>query len=175
MTFSAVVNVLASVLALLWFAVISAVVTVTDVRWRRISNRVVLPVLVGLPVLLATPYLCALSSHDTAEMTNKLHALLCGLVGALVIFSTYLLLAVFGGLGGGDVKLASMIGLVLGYFGGWEALWVGTALAWGAAGLWILTHRAVRRGHGASKSRDPPDLPFAPFMIAGAWIVLLFV
>lgn len=68
-----------------------------------------------------------------------------------------------GQLGGDDVKLAGLLGLVLGWFG-WGAavtgLWVGLVLA--LAGLF---YQRVRR-------RTTADLPLGAYLIAGALLVI---
>lgn len=172
MTFAELVNTTSMAIAQLWFAGLSLAVVVSDVGWRRIPNRVVLPALLGLPVLFTAPLVSALLQLAASEVEPRLQKLLHGIEGALVLFAAYLVLACLGGVGGGDVKLAAVLGLVLGYFGGWGAVTVATVLAWSAAGTWIPLSRLVRRrAHGGS--RGPPNLPFAPFLIGGAWVALL--
>jgi len=71
-------------------------------------------------------------------------------------------------LGLGDVKLAGLLGIALGWFG-WRAVLVGTALAFvgcAVAGLWLL---ATKRGKLTSA------VPLGPFMVAGAVAVVLAV
>jgi leader peptidase (prepilin peptidase)/N-methyltransferase len=69
-------------------------------------------------------------------------------------------------LGRGDVTLAGLLGLLLGWFG-WSAVLVGLyaafLLAGVAAGLLLLTRRATRRSR----------IAFGPAMVAGALLVLL--
>lgn len=171
-----VVCLVSSALALLWFAGLSIVVAVTDVRSRRIPNRVVLPALIGMPVVLAVPLLVALMGGSPVDTEAQLRSILDGCLAALALFVGYLLLAMLGGLGGGDVKLAGIIGLLLGYFGGWGAVLLGTLLAWFAVGLGGVACAVLRRAkrvHGPHTSRDPPTIPFAPFLLLGAWISML--
>jgi len=93
---------------------------------------------------------------------NPLTALLGGVVG----FSIFLLAALAqpGGMGGGDVKLAALIGLIVGFP---QALW---ALALGilAGGITaivlLLTHLRGSKSH----------IPYAPFLCFGAMIILLY-
>lgn len=178
-------------LALLWFAGLSITVAISDVRSHRIPNRVVLPALFGLPVLLAAPVIAALIGGSSADAEAQWGPLLEGCLGALVLFVGNLLLGVLGGLGGGDVKLAAVLGMLLGHGGGWDAVLLGTALAWMAAGAWVLVCGGVRRvwrvwrvrrvwhvramwaGQDSRNIHDLQTLPFAPFLLAGAWVVLL--
>lgn len=165
-----------SALALLWFAGLSVTVAVADVRWRRIPNRVVLPALIGMPVVLAVPLLVALVAGTSADTEAQSRSLLDGCLGALALFVGYLMLVLLGGLGCGDVKLAAILGLQLGYFGGWGAVLLGTLLAWvtaGVVGVACAAPQRMKGPHDLHASRDPPTLPFAPFLLGGAWIVLL--
>ena len=83
-------------------------------------------------------------------------------MAALYVF--YFLLRVIrpGGMGGGDVKLAGVIGLALGWLG-WAPLIVGAFAAFVLGGVYgillILLRRAGRRS----------AIPFGPWMILGAW------
>ncbi len=82
-----------------------------------------------------------------------------------MLFALYWLLAIGypGGMGFGDVKLAGVLGMLLGWVG-WAALIVGGFSAFvlgGVVGVLLMLGRRATR-----KSR----IPFGPFMIAGAWI-----
>ena len=85
--------------------------------------------------------------------------------GAAGLFAFYLILALVkpGGMGFGDVKLAAVLGLYLGFLG-WGNLLVGAFAAFlfgGVFGLLLmLAHRAGRK----------TAIPFGPWMIAGAWV-----
>ncbi|MFE7630407.1 prepilin peptidase [Kocuria sp. NPDC057446] len=139
--------------AYLFFAAVAVVLTVIDLRHHLLPNAVVLPAL-GIGFLLLTL---------AAAGENAWGALLRAVLGALVLFGLYLVLALISpaGLGMGDVKLAAVLGLFLG-FQGWGTLFVGAVLAsviGAVAGLAVL---ASRRGGMRS------DVPFGPSMLAGA-------
>ena len=139
--------------AYLFFVAVAVILTVIDLRHHLLPNAVVLPALVFGFVLLAV----------AAVGENAWAALLRAVLGALVLFVLYLVLALISpaGLGMGDVKLAAVLGLFLG-FQGWGALFVGAFLAsiFGAlVGLAMLTSR-----RGGLRS----DVPFGPSMLAGA-------
>lgn len=88
-------------------------------------------------------------------------------LGAAILFGGYLLLrAVFGGVGGGDVKLAAAVGAALAWVG-WRAFVVGTAGAFVLGGIAALAVVCTRRGgrHTA--------IAFGPWMIIGAWVGIL--
>ena len=72
-----------------------------------------------------------------------------------------------GGFGMGDVKLALLLGLFLGYLG-WGELALGAVLAillGGVASILILVF--------TSKGRDA-KFAYGPYLVAGAWIAVLW-
>ena len=69
-------------------------------------------------------------------------------------------------MGGGDVKLAAVIGLVLGWHG-WQALAVGAASAFVLGALHALALMASRRADGSTR------IAFGPWMITGALIGII--
>ncbi|EQM80514.1 prepilin peptidase [Microbacterium maritypicum] len=126
---------------------------VIDVRTHRLPNRIVLPTLASLIGLGAIDALC------TGESGPFLRALL----GMLLLGGFYAVLRVIScaGMGGGDVKLAAVIGLVLGWHG-WQALAVGAAAAFVLGALYALVLILLRRADGSTR------IAFGPWMIAGA-------
>ncbi|MHC5558552.1 prepilin peptidase [Kocuria sp. U4B] len=144
--------------AYLFFAAVAVVLTVIDLRHHLLPNAVVLPALgIGF-VLLA----CAAAGEDAWG------ALVRAVLGAIVLFVLYLVLALISpaGLGMGDVKLAAVLGLFLGYQG-WGALFVGALLAsviGAVVGLAVLASRC-----GGLRS----DVPFGPSMLAGALLAVV--
>lgn len=143
--------------AYFFLAAVAVVLTVIDLRHHLLPNAVVVPAL-GAGLLL----LALASAVDSAW-----DALIRAVLGALVLFVLYLALALISpaGLGMGDVKLAAVLGLFLGYQG-WGALLLGALLAavFGAlAGLVVLV---TRRGGLRS------DVPFGPSMLAGALVAV---
>ena len=74
----------------------------------------------------------------------------------------FLLRAVYPpGMGFGDVKLAGVLGMYLGFLG-WPHVFAGTFAAFLFGGLWSLALLVSRRGTVKS------SIPFGPFMLAGA-------
>jgi leader peptidase (prepilin peptidase)/N-methyltransferase len=70
-------------------------------------------------------------------------------------------------MGLGDVKLAGVLGLFLGYLG-WGQLAAGAAAGFVLGGLFgavLMLLRRARRGSG---------IPFGPWMLVGAWIGIVF-
>lgn len=71
-------------------------------------------------------------------------------------------------MGFGDVKLAGVLGLYLGYLG-WSHIFAGTFVAFLLGGLWSLFILAARRGTLRSA------IPFGPFMLAGAAVAMVLL
>jgi len=143
----------------LCFALASLILTVIDLRRRRLPDRVVIPSLAVTAVLFL---------GDTLLSGDWLR-LLMAFGAALAVFACYLLLALASprGIGGGDVKLAPLIGIMLGFVS-WAAVLVGVFagfLLGGAFGLLLILL-------GGAKRRT--TLPFGPFMLLGAWIGILW-
>jgi leader peptidase (prepilin peptidase)/N-methyltransferase len=144
-------DVLAAYLA---FTAIAVALALIDLDVRRLPDGIVLP---ADPILLA---LLAVAGDG--------HALLRAVIAGAALFAFFYLLAFAspGSMGFGDVKLAGVVGGVLGYLS-WGALLVGAFLGFflGAVVgvLLIATRRAGRKS----------AVPFGPFMLAGAGIAIL--
>ncbi|WP_144711493.1 A24 family peptidase [Curtobacterium pusillum] len=147
------------VLAFLYLMAISVALTMIDLDTHRLPNAVVLP---AYPVMLTLLAAASALSGDWG-------ALLRGVSGMFALAAVYLLLAlaVPGGMGFGDVKLAGVIGLALAYLG-WGPLAVGSFGAFLLGGSFaivlVVTRRAGRRS----------GIPFGPWMVGGAWIGIFF-
>ena len=138
-------------------AVVSAILWVIDVRTHRLPNRVVLPgYAVGIVLLAVAAALAA----DPARLVRAL-------VGMLLLFAGYFALRFASptSLGGGDVKLAGLLGLYLGWLG-WEPLLVATAAAFVIGGVHAVILLARRRGNRRTR------IPFGPALIGGAWVAI---
>lgn len=144
-----------------WLIILTGLIALTiyDLRWMLLPDRIVFPLqaLAGLYVLMHF----ALAKGDW-------HIFLGAVMG--VVFSAglfYLLFQVSGGkwIGGGDVKLAVVLGLVLG--GAVPALlmiFISSILG-SIVGLPLIL---------AKKSKLQSKIPFGPFLITATIIVYLF-
>ena len=123
-----------------WLAVI-------DARTHRLPNRIVLPT---LAVLIALAAVDALATGRSAELVRAL-------LGMLILGAFYAVLRGISraGMGGGDVKLAALIGLVLGWHG-WQALEIGAASAFVLGALYAIVLVALRRAHRRTASPSAP-------------------
>jgi len=138
-------------LRLALYAALFIVVFVIDLETGLIPNRIV------YPASLAVFALSALEP-DIGP--------LWALVGAASGFTLFLLIYILarGGMGGGDVKLAALIGLATGFPTVLVALFV-TFISGGVVAVGLLASGRRRR-------RDA--VPYGPFMVVGACVALLW-
>jgi leader peptidase (prepilin peptidase)/N-methyltransferase len=147
-----------SVLAFGFLGVLGVALGAIDVAVHRLPDRLTLP---SYPVLVVLLGAAALLGHDGG-------ALVRALLAALALSASYLVLALLrpGQLGGGDVKLAGLLGLGLGWLG-WPAVIAGGTLAFLLSAVVSLALLAARR----IKLRDA--ICFGPFMLGGALLAIL--
>lgn len=139
--------------ALAGFAVVGIRLGVVDIRSHLLPNRIILPSYPAAAVLLGV---AAIAAGDFSRLLS-----MAG--GAVVLWVAYFALRFIhpAGMGFGDVKLAGLLGLYLGFISWGHLLW-GTFTAFLLGGLWGVVLLASRRGTLKSA------IPFGPFMIAGA-------
>ncbi|MFJ2541306.1 prepilin peptidase [Microbacterium sp. NPDC087589] len=124
-----------------------------DIRTHRLPNRIVLPTLAALVVLVIAD---AIASGESATMIRAAF-------GMVILGGFYATLRLLSreGMGGGDVKLAAVIGLILGWHS-WQALAVGAASAFVLGALFSISLMMLRRADGSTR------IAFGPWMILGA-------
>lgn len=144
-------------LAYLYLAAITIALALIDIDVHRLPNAIVLPSYIVAGVLLGVASILA----------GDAEAALRALIGMTVLAAAYFLMALAypGGMGLGDVKLAGVLGLYLGY-SGWGALAVGSFGAFILGGVFSIILIATRRATRKS------GIPFGPWMLAGAWVGL---
>lgn len=144
--------------AYLFLGAVCAGVSVVDVTTRRIPNRIVLPAYPVGGLLLGV----------AAASDGAWSALARAALGMAVLGGFYLLLAVAfaGQMGFGDVKLAGLLGLFLG-FAGWPALATGALLASVLALIGLAGRRALRGGSARA------TVAFGPYLCLGALAAVL--
>jgi leader peptidase (prepilin peptidase)/N-methyltransferase len=145
--------------AFLVLAAAGVLLAVIDLEHLLLPNRIIGPTAAAAAALLA---FAAVAGGDG-------HALLRAALGAAVLFVLYLVLALVApsGLGMGDVKLAGVLGLYLGWLG-WGSVLIGTFTGFLLGGLVGVALMAVRRAGRKSA------LAFGPFMLAGAFVAVFF-
>ncbi len=144
----------------LLFAVLAAALVAIDLDVHRLPDMLVLPSYPALMVLLGA----------CSWMIGDWGAWIRALLACVVLLAGYFLLALFspggGGLGLGDVKLAGLIGLALGWLG-WGpvvvALYAGFISGGVLALVMLVTRRVGLKG----------DLAYGPPMLLGAFAGLL--
>ena len=147
--------------ALLAFCAVAVVLSAVDLAENRLPNAVVGA---GIAVVAA---LLVVAAVGAGEWMRVLWALLWA--GGL--FAAFLVLTLISpaAMGMGDVKLAALLGLMLGWFGVWAVL-LGVAMAFVIGGLVAIVALALRR------VTLKGELPFGPSMLGGAILALgLFV
>lgn len=144
--------------AFLHLGAIGVALALIDLDVKRLPNAIVLP---SYPVAAVLLGVAAVAQHD-------LGAYVRALVGMAALFGFYFLLVFIypAGMGFGDVKLAGVLGLYLGWLG-WEEVITGGFLGFlfgGVVGVGLMMARRAGR-----KSQ----IPFGPFMLAGALVAVL--
>ena len=170
--------------ALALFAVWTLVLTTADIRARRLPNHLLLlATCTTVPMLLASATASALASATAGggAAAASVEGAPAGSIMMGMILDTLgpgaaagvLLAALWwwapAGIGGGDVKLAPLIGAVTGFAAGWGGTALALTAAFALAGLWGVLLRLHRpRERGAAER----GVPFAPCLFAGAWGVV---
>lgn len=145
--------------AVLLFLINAVRLATIDVRTHRLPNRIMGPWFLATLGLLGGASLLAGEPGLLVRM----------LLGGALLFAGYLALhlAAPGGMGMGDVKLAAIIGLYLGFMS-WSHLLMATMVAFIAGAAWssllLVTKRATLR----------TSVAFGPFMLLGAAVSLAF-
>ncbi|MEJ3404469.1 A24 family peptidase [Rathayibacter sp. YIM 133350] len=145
--------------AFLYLAAVSVALALIDIDTHRLPNVIVLPSYLVAGVLLGA----------SAIFAGDGGAILRAGIAMVVLAGAYLLMALAypGGMGLGDVKLAGVLGLYLGYLG-WGQVLVGAFAAFVLGGVFalglVVAQRATRKS----------GIPFGPWMLAGAWVGIFF-
>lgn len=137
------------------FAVVSTMLALIDLDTRRLPTGIVLT---GYGIATALLGLTSAFSGDH-------WALLRGLAGMACMYAGYWLIRFVrpDGMGGGDVKLAGLAGLYLGWLG-WGALAVGSLAAFVLGGVFAVA--LVAGGRATRRSA----FAFGPWLLVGAWV-----
>jgi leader peptidase (prepilin peptidase) / N-methyltransferase len=146
------------VVAFAFFGALSVPLAAIDIAVQRLPDPLTLP---AYPILIALLAGAAIASHDLAALGRA-----C--LGGLALAGGYLLLALLrpGQIGGGDIKLAGIAGLALGWLG-WPTLIAGAALCYVLCAVVSVVLLAARRVtlHSA--------ICFGPFILGGALLAMI--
>lgn len=144
--------------AYLYVTAIGIALAAIDVEHHRLPDAIVLPSypVVGLLLLVAS------------WVDGEWSRLLLAAIGGAGLWALYFVLAVAkpGGMGFGDVKLAGVLGMALGW-SGWGTLAVGSFTAFLVGGVVAIALVVARRATRTSR------VPFGPWMVVGALVGLL--
>lgn len=155
------------------YLAVGCLIVAIDVEHLRIPNAIVYPMI--LIVIAAS----ALGLGPTgADQAHGLANALVGGAAALLVFAVFFLAgALFAallkagtgpGLGLGDVKLATLVGLITGYPGVIQAL-IATLVSGALAALAVIAWQIVQRRYKPGRA-----LPYGPFLVLGAlWALVI--
>jgi len=145
--------------AFCYLAAVGVALAIIDIQHQRLPDALTLT---SYPVALA---LLGLAAPAVADGGRHFVLALIGMAATGLFFLVPALIYP-AGLGFGDVKLSGLIGLYLGWLGA-EVLLAGVLAGYllaAVTGIGLLvTRRATRKSH----------IPFGPFMLAGAFLVIL--
>ncbi len=146
-------------IAYLYLAAISVALALIDIDVHRLPDALTLPSYPVAAVLLTAG---ALAAHEPFDLARAA-------IGGAALFALYAVLWFVypKGMGLGDVKLAGVLGMYLGYLG-WGTLAVGAFFGFALGGVLGVTLMAIGRATRKSK------IPFGPFMLAGALAAVFF-
>jgi leader peptidase (prepilin peptidase)/N-methyltransferase len=141
-----------------WLALCAVPLAFIDAAVRRLPDRLTGPAFAGTALLLLA----------AAAAGGHWHSLARAALGGIVLAGFYLLLGLISpsGMGMGDVKAAASLGTMLAWRG-WTSLITGGFAGFLLAAVYgialLISGRATRK----------QQIPFGPFMIAGAFLVIL--
>jgi leader peptidase (prepilin peptidase) / N-methyltransferase len=148
----------AAIAAFVYLGVVGVALAQIDVAVKRLPDRLTLPAYPALTVLLAA----------AAAVDDQWTSFASAILGALASGAGYALLALISGgkLGVGDVKVAGLIGLLLGWLS-WRTLVAGACAGFvlaGLVGIALVSSRRVSLSAAVS---------FGPYLLGGALLAAL--
>jgi leader peptidase (prepilin peptidase)/N-methyltransferase len=165
-TAPATVATIVNTVGLAAFLVLSVWLAAVDWREHRLPNR-----------LVAAAGICALTSHFAQTVVGavsdpNLEPFIRSIVTAVACFALFLALHLASrtkngtGMGAGDVKLAGVLGLYLGWISIDTAV-LGIAAGFVLGAVFSLSMMAFRRANHRSR------VAFGPWMLIGAWLAIV--
>lgn len=138
------------------FVAVAVLLALVDILVQQLPRSLIWPTCLAMTGMLAIE---AIRSGDVTDILRAISA-------AIALTGAYLAIAIAsrGGLGAGDVRLAVLVGGVLGWHS-WSAVIDGVVLGFISTGVVAVLYAAGRR--------MPAALPHGPGMLAGAFVALL--
>ena len=145
------------------------VILVIDLRHQLILNKIVYPVAAVallLDILVPQPEMLALAPGPFQDLPQSAAGAVTGITGGVVGFVLLMLPALVfrGGMGWGDVKMAGLIGLAVGFPLVLVAV-VGAVVLGGLVAVVLVVFRIRRRKDG---------IPFGPYLSLATMVALVF-
>lgn len=136
-----------------YLGAIGVALAMIDLDTHKLPNKIVLP-----SYLVIAALLWAATAGYAFTLTDLMRA---GIAG-LALYAFYFILLIVGGMGFGDVKLAGVLGMGLGFLG-WEYVIVGAFLPFVFGGLFSVALIVLRKAGRKS------GIPFGPWMVLGSF------
>ena len=140
--------------AYLYFVIVGTLLAVIDAATGKLPDRLTLPSYAVLVILLGVADAVAPNQGSTTGAAEA----------AVLLLAVFFVSALLRGVGLGDVKLAGLLGLVLG-FRSWTTVYAGLLVAFLLAAIFIV-FSSIRGGNCAR-------IPLGPFLVAGAMVAIL--
>jgi len=140
--------------AYLYFVAVGVPIAVVDATTGKLPDRLTVPSYPILAVLLSAAEAALPSQGSTTRAA----------AAAALLVAMFFAAALLWGVGLGDVKLAGLLGLVLG-FQSWMTVYAGMLVAFILAAIFIVLS-GVRR-------RNCARIPLGPFLVAGGVVAIL--
>jgi leader peptidase (prepilin peptidase)/N-methyltransferase len=139
-----------------FYSCIFILILITDLEHGLILNKIIYPALIAALII----------NLIFSAITPAWQIIINALIGGAGGFILFLLIVIIsrGGMGFGDVKMAGLIGLALGWQEGLVAILIGVILG-GLVAIVLLASKIKRRKQA---------IPFGPFLSIGAIIALLY-
>ncbi len=147
----------AALAAFAYLGAIGTVVSVIDLRSRRLPDKIILP---SYPATVALLAVASGVEHDWWPLARAI-------IAAALVAGFYLALGLAfpRGLGLGDVKLGTLLALALGWLS-WSTLTTGVLAAWGLAAVALLMPFVIRA------DRRDRTIALGPWLCLGALVAV---
>ena len=143
-------------------------IAIIDIEHGLILDKIVLPASVAALLMAPLWPLVGVEREffrGFFDWPGSIESLTSSLAGGVAGFGFFLAIALLrpGGMGGGDVKLAGLLGLLLGLAGVIIAVWAAVVVGGVVAAALLLLRKRGRKS----------EMPFGPFLAGGAAVALL--